>query len=122
MRKPFSSFSITSDWGLIVADFLREYRIDLDVEIWNPRFTWRKFCVRLYGLGGESRVAYAVSDDGDGDGDGNGRNGSKSRNGKSGKNGIPAHLPPDTTIGPAITAENSLPIFMAITGAGDINA
>jgi hypothetical protein len=46
------------DWQLIESDFLREYRLDLAVEI--DRISWRRFVALLNGLSPGSATAAQV--------------------------------------------------------------
>lgn len=46
-------------WASIEADFYREYRIDLVVEI--KKISWRRFCVLLSGLSPNSLWANIVN-------------------------------------------------------------
>jgi hypothetical protein len=43
---------VIGDWGIIEADFLREYRIDLSADIHS--MTWRRFSVLLNHLSVDS--------------------------------------------------------------------
>lgn len=54
---------IIENWGLLEADFQREYNINLMASLWS--MTWRRFLVLLQGLSSDSALVNKFANDGE---------------------------------------------------------